>query len=94
MEIGASAVEQADDGRVDVPHLVGASRAKTCSPQRFGPRKFLLISESFGRLTDSLIGPRPRVLSRGMSRPADHRVVRTVVKVLADLGRFGSLMLR
>src|SRR5215471_17349241 len=29
-----------------------------------------------------------------MSRFANHRVVRTLVKVLADFGRFGSLMLR
>jgi hypothetical protein len=29
-----------------------------------------------------------------MSRPANHRVVRTVVKILGDVGRFGSLMLR
>jgi hypothetical protein len=29
-----------------------------------------------------------------MSRLANHRVVRTLVKVLADVGRFGSLMLR
>jgi hypothetical protein len=28
MKIGAGPVEQADDGRVDVPHLVGSSRAK------------------------------------------------------------------
>src|SRR5262252_9364710 len=28
MEIGAGPIEQADDGRVDVPHLVSPSRAK------------------------------------------------------------------
>ena len=28
MEIGAGPVEQADDGRVDVPHLVSSSRGK------------------------------------------------------------------
>lgn len=30
MEIGAGTVEQADDGGVDVPHLVRVRRAKPC----------------------------------------------------------------
>jgi hypothetical protein len=34
MQVGASSVEQADDGRVHVPHLVGSHRAK--AHLRFG----------------------------------------------------------